>query len=82
GNVPIKEEIEKKLEDKGKIVMTDFLVNAGGVISSYAELKGMKKEQMFELVEEKIRKNTELVLRKRERYTRDAAIALALARLK
>jgi glutamate dehydrogenase/leucine dehydrogenase len=81
GNIPIKEDIERKLEDKGKLVLPDIIVNAGGVISSYAELKGMKKEHMFKLVKEKIEKNVKLILEKREKYTRDAALEIAHKRL-
>lgn len=80
GNIPIKEEIEKKLEDKGKKIMVDIAANAGGVISSYAEMKNMKKEEMFKLVEEKIKNVTLKILdekNKKNGYVRDIALSIA-----
>ena len=61
-NLPIEHAIEKKLAQKKILIVPDFVANAGGVISSYAEYVGMTENQMFRLVEEKITKNTSLVL--------------------
>lgn len=61
-------------------MVPDFVANAGGVISSYAEYKGYKAEKMFELIEEKIKKSTRMVLeRDREKgiATREAANEIA-----
>lgn len=53
---------EHQLYLKGVIVIPDFLANAGGVIGSYAEYKGMSVEEAFLLIESKIKENTKLVL--------------------
>lgn len=54
---------ENILFHKGTIILPDFLANAGGVIGSYAEYKGMSEEEAFSLIESKISKNTKFVLR-------------------
>lgn len=53
-NIPMQEDIEQKLFERGIIIIPDFVANAGGVISSYAEHIGMKENEMFTIVEEKI----------------------------
>ncbi|MEM4335510.1 MAG: Glu/Leu/Phe/Val dehydrogenase [Candidatus Anstonellales archaeon] len=82
-NIPIPVDVEKKLEDKGMVVVPDILANAGGVISSYCETKNMNPEQMFDTVRYKIVTNTKLVINKRSesRYTRDAAMSIARERV-
>ncbi len=83
-NIPMREDIEKELSDKGILIVPDFVANAGGVISSYAEYVGMNEEQMFKLVEEKISKNVKLVLERAKEenvHTRDAALAIAKERV-
>ncbi len=62
GNIPMSEEIEDELFKRGIIIVPDFVANAGGVISSYAEYRGYNPKRMFELVERKIVKITESVL--------------------
>ena len=54
---------EHMLFKKGVIVVPDFLANAGGVIGSYAEHKGMSVEEAFSLIESKINTNTKFVMR-------------------
>ncbi|MEM4360977.1 MAG: Glu/Leu/Phe/Val dehydrogenase [Candidatus Anstonellaceae archaeon] len=77
-NLPISHEIEKKLAKNKILVVPDFVANAGGVISSYAEYVGMNKEQMFELVEKKIKANTAKVLENSKDWdTRKTAIQIA-----
>ena len=83
-NIPTTKEIEEELHKKGILVVPDFVANAGGVISSYAEYRGLNPKNMFELVEKKITKNTELVLteaEKRKISPRQAAMEIALKRL-
>ena len=53
-NIPMREEVENELFKKGVIIVPDFVANAGGVISSYAEYRGYDSKKMFELVEEKL----------------------------
>ena len=52
-NIPMRENIENELFKKGIIIVPDFVANAGGVISSYAEYRGCNPKQMFEMVEKR-----------------------------
>ena len=82
-NIPMREEIENKLFKKGVLIVPDFVANAGGVISSYAEYKGYTAKSMFKLVEEKIKKTTEVVLKRSLRYNRNPReVALEIAKNK
>lgn len=84
-NIPISYEVEKILFKKNILVVSDFVANAGGVISSYVEYTGGTPEKMFKLVEEKIRRNTEIVLKRaKDNKTdpRNAAMMIAQERVK
>lgn len=84
-NIPVKPEIEEKLHKKGILVVPDFVANAGGVISSYAEYKGYYPKYMFAIVERKIKKNAKLILDKADRKgikPRDAALEIAMERVR
>lgn len=61
-NIPMREDIEDELFKKGILIVPDFVANAGGVISSYAEYRGYNPEKMFNLVENKIKKSVKTVL--------------------
>jgi glutamate dehydrogenase (NAD(P)+) len=79
-NIPMREEIEEELFKKGILIVPDFVANAGGVITSYAELKGYDLKKPFQLVESKIKKSTEIVLKKslkKNLNPRKVAIGLA-----
>jgi len=79
-NIPMQEKIEKELWKKGILIVPDFVANAGGVISSYAEYRGYNPKRMFETVERKIKKTVKAVLKKsreENKPARDIAIALA-----
>jgi len=83
-NIPTTSDIEEKLHKKGVLVVPDFVANAGGVISSYVEYIKGNKETMFKMVEEKIKKNTKLVLdnaKKNKVYPREAALEIAQKRV-
>ena len=83
-NIPIKENIERKLYEKGIIIVPDIIANAGGVVSSYAEYMHMSKNEMFSLVKEKITKNTLLILERSissGKFVRDVAIEIARERI-
>jgi glutamate dehydrogenase (NAD(P)+) len=83
-NVPIPHDIEDKLHERGILVVPDIIVNAGGVISSYAEYRGYNPKDMFRMVKNKIVKNTRLILEnsKRARITpRAAAMKIAVERV-
>lgn len=83
-NIPMTEKIEDELHERSIVVVPDFVANAGGVISSYAEYKGMSPDEMFKLVEEKIVGTTKKVLEQSlaEKITpRQAAMRLAQERV-
>ena len=69
----MRETIEEELFRKGILVVPDFVANAGGVISSYAEYRGYSHEKMFRLVERKIKNATTTVLKQslKEKETRE-----------
>ncbi len=85
-NIPMTYDVEEKLHKRGILVIPDFVANAGGVISSYAEYKGLHPRDMFSLVEKKIVKNTTLVLKeslkKRHCKLRDVAMEIAISRIR
>lgn len=79
-NIPMREAIEDELTKKGILIVPDFVANAGGVISSWAEYKGMGETNMFRAVEEKISRATKTVLArsmKRGESPRLAALSIA-----
>lgn len=83
-NIPMREDIENELFKKGIIIVPDFVANAGGVISSYAEYKGYNAKRMFKMVEKKIRDCTEEVMKKslaEKRNPRETAMEIALKRI-
>jgi len=83
-NIPAKPEIEEVLHRKGILVVPDFVANAGGVISSYAEHRGYDEKKAFELIEKKIVRNTKLVLKEANKLNtkpRDAALRIAKERV-
>ncbi|MBU5678283.1 MAG: Glu/Leu/Phe/Val dehydrogenase [Candidatus Aenigmatarchaeota archaeon] len=83
-NIPMREHIEKRLFERGIVIIPDIIANAGGVISSYAEYKKMDEQEMFNLVKEKIVKNTKLILERsfeKQMNTRDVAMEIAKERI-
>lgn len=83
-NIPTTPDVEDALFKKNVLVVPDFVANAGGVISSYVEYINGTIEKMFKVVEEKITKNTSLVLKEADRLCikpRDAAFNLAKSRV-
>ncbi len=84
-NIPTTPKMEDIMHKNGILVVPDFVANAGGVISSYAEYKGENPTRMFQMVEKKIKKNTKMVLENagKERIKpRDAAMEIAVNRVK
>lgn len=84
-NIPMNEEIEKELFNRGIMIVPDVVANSGGVISSYVEHEGIDHDQMFRLIEDKIVLITrEVIKRSMEGRSnpRDIAIQIALERLK
>lgn len=83
-NIPMSEDVEDELFKRGILIIPDFVANAGGVISSYAEYRGYNPKKMFEMVEKKIRRNVKLVLEesmKKHRNSRVVALALAKSKI-
>lgn len=83
-NIPMTQEIEEHLHKRGILVVPDFVANAGGVISSYVEYIGGNEKKMFKLVEDKIKRNTAIVLQnaaKARIKPRDAALVIARKRV-
>ncbi len=83
-NIPMTFEVEELFHNKGILVIPDFVANAGGVISSYVEYIGGTPKQMWKTVEEKIKKNTALVLKeahKKHLPPRTCALEIAKKRV-
>jgi glutamate dehydrogenase (NAD(P)+) len=84
-NIPFTPEAERILHEKGTLVIPDFIANAGGVICASVEYHGGTQSRALQIIEEKIRANTEEVLanaKKSGTLPRQAAVALAEARVK
>ena len=83
-NIPITPGAEKVLADKGVLCIPDFIANAGGVICAAMEFHGAGEGAAMQSIEEKLRRNTRLVLEdaaRRSILPRDAATELALDRV-
>jgi glutamate dehydrogenase (NAD(P)+) len=84
-NIPATPGAERWLHEHGTLCVPDFIANAGGVICAAMEYHGASQRAAFESIAEKIRANTEEVLRESERRgvpPRDAATDLAVSRVK
>ena len=83
GNIPMRESLEETFVKKGVLLVPDFVANAGGVISSYAEYRGYNPKRMFELVKRKIESTTKKVLKQSLTGSKNPrAVALAIAQEK
>ena len=83
-NIPMREDIEEVLHWRKILVVPDFVANAGGVISSYVEFIDGTPQDMFRLVEEKLKANTKIVLERADKdkvKPRDAALKIAKERV-
>jgi len=83
-NIPITHSAEKALHARGILCIPDFIANAGGVICAAMEYKGSNKTAVFQAIEEKLRRNTQLVLDRMKNegvLPRQAAIELATERV-
>lgn len=83
-NIPITLGAEKSLHERGVLCVPDFIANAGGVICAAMEYQGASQAAAFETIEEKLRRNTGLVLKAavdKRMLPRDAAVQLALERV-
>ena len=83
-NIPMKEDTENWLWQNGILIVPDFVANAGGVISSYAEYRGYNPKKMFGLIEKKITKTTADVLKEsiqKKKNPRKVALEIAKRKL-
>jgi len=84
-NIPFTEGAERALHERGVLVVPDFIANAGGVICAALEFHGAAQGQVFGVIEEKIRANTQQVLEEsaaRRVSPREAALDLAARRVR
>jgi glutamate dehydrogenase (NAD(P)+) len=84
-NIPVTPGAEKILAGRGILCVPDFIANAGGVICAAMEYHGASEAAALQSIEEKLRRNTRLVLEdaaKRHILPREASVELALARVK
>jgi glutamate dehydrogenase/leucine dehydrogenase len=83
-NIPITENAEKMLHDRGILVVPDFVANAGGVITASVEYHGGTETAAFERIKSTISRNTKEILEKvysEKTYPRDTAIGVAKQRV-
>jgi glutamate dehydrogenase (NAD(P)+) len=83
-NIPATPAAERRLAERGVLVIPDFIANAGGVIAAAVEYRGGSESQAFAAIEERVRRNTLEVLRraKAEQITpREAGDTIARARV-
>ena len=64
GNISMGEKVEEELFQRGILIVPDIVANAGGVISSFTEYRGYNPKRMFEIIKQKISRNTKFILRK------------------
>jgi glutamate dehydrogenase (NAD(P)+) len=83
-NIPATPKAEAILDERGVVIVPDFIANAGGVICAAVEFAGGSRGQAMETIADKIRENTQEVLRRRREQKlspRQAALELARARV-
>ena len=84
-NIPATEAAERRLHERGVLVVPDFIANAGGVICAAVEFHDGSEAAAFAEIEEKIKRNTAEVLeavKATNAPPRDAAMALAERRVR
>ncbi len=84
GNIPFTLGAEKILHEKGILCVPDFIANAGGVICAAMEYHGASESAALQSIEEKLRRNTEQVLKmakKEQCLPREASQRLARERV-
>jgi len=84
-NIPITHDAERSLYEKGILYVPDFIANAGGVICAAMEYHGASESAAMQSIEEKLRRNTETVLKhakQKQILPREAAYDMALERIR
>jgi len=80
-NIPVTEEAEAILHERGVTVVPDFVANAGGVICAAVEYHNGTERAAMETIDQRVRANTRAVLEEaRETGAMPRAAALTLAR--
>ena len=83
-NIPATAEAEERLDQRGVLLVPDFIANAGGVIAAAVGQTGGTESQALSVIEETIRRNTRELLEAVERdrvSPREAGTAMARARV-
>jgi glutamate dehydrogenase (NAD(P)+) len=83
-NIPLTHGAEAVLHEKGILCIPDFIANAGGVICAAMEYQGASQSAALQTIEEKIRRNTSLVLetvQHKHISPREAAMKIAMERI-
>lgn len=83
-NIPLTPGAEKYLHDRGVLCVPDFIANAGGVICAAMEYRGKVESEALEVIQNKVRTNTRLILeesRNKNILPREAAMNLAVSRV-
>ena len=84
-NIPLTEEAEKRLHEKGVLCLPDFIANAGGVICAAMEYHGIGESAAFNEIAHRISHNTdEMLTRSKAGGTtpRQAALDMASERVR
>lgn len=63
-NIPATSEAEDILHKRGILSVPDFIANAGGVIMAAMEYAKRSEAEAFEVISERVKKNTKLILEK------------------
>lgn len=61
-NIPVSDDAEETLHRRGVITVPDFIANAGGLICGAVELRGSTPKEALDIIEHKVRENTEAIL--------------------
>lgn len=83
-NIPVTEDAERRLAERGVLVLPDFIVNAGGVICAAVEYRGGSQGEALDSIAEKLCVNVTEVLRRTEAaggLPRQAALDMARERV-
>jgi glutamate dehydrogenase (NAD(P)+) len=84
-NIPFTLGAERILHERGVLCVPDFIANAGGVICAAMEYHGSTQTAAMQTIEEKVRRNTGMVLeasRERRILPRQAAMEMAEERIR
>ena len=84
-NIPVTLEAERMLHERGVLCIPDFIANAGGVVCAAMEYHGATETAALQTIQEKLRRNTQLVLddaKQRGILPRQAAKDMAEARVR